>query len=129
MKIFQLAIQCVINIGFVPAIENMKFFKIGEYCYRSTGVPSIANCLMIKCGVFQILGRLLCFSIKLYITEIRSYEERIIGATLRSLRRYFIFYLNFLLIRILLPLVRNVPAKRRKELIDKVFTNMLFLIR
>ncbi len=116
--------QCVADIGFVTAIENVKLIKICQNSERCFVAPTVTDGLKIIFNRSEIAMRLFCLNKKSNVAEIWQQEKGIIGAALRT--RFISFNFDFLLVRIFLRVVVYVPTKRDEKFINEIFAGLGF---
>ncbi len=79
-------------------------------------------------GILQLPRGLLCFDVELRIAEVRREEEGVVGPLLGGANLDAVLDLDFVFVRVLLPLVSNVPAECCEEFINEVLADVGFLI-
>ena len=125
---FYLAAECVFDIRLQPAVDDIEFFEVCENCDRSIPVPSVSHGLIEEIGIMQLPGWFLCLDVELRIAEVRREEESVVGSLLGGANLDAVLDLDFVLVRVLLPLVSDVPAECREEFIYEVLADLGFLI-
>src|SRR5882724_9218859 len=90
-------------------------------------IPAIANGLKVIKRIIKTYMRFLCFHKESYITKIGR-EKSIIGALAPFAGCHTTFNFNFLLVRIGLCFVVDVPAQRDPKLIDEVFARVRLIV-
>ncbi len=113
------------NVRFIPAIQNAKLFKVGQYRERRLVVPAVANCLKVEGGIVSSGMWFLCFNVKAHIPEVGR-QKSIVHTFSKLARGDTALDLYFLFIRIGLLLVIDVPTERNPKLVDEIETGLRF---